>query len=249
MCTVTLIARRAGYALGMNRDEKLTRVTALPPQRIPLGNCEAIFPSEPNGGAWVGVNDRGITLALINWYSVQNRARGNVVSRGDIVRRLLAEESLEAITASLPYRPLHSVNPFRLIGVFPSKRVIEWQWNLHRLESYEHPWRTRAWISSGFDEPGAQRVRGNALADALDDPGAETLPWLRNLHASHGPQPGPYSMCMHRDDAATVSYTEIELTARSAALRYSASAPCQKSPVLEETLMPVLDELQFADCS
>src|SRR3954447_21784836 len=124
MCTVTLIARCFGYALGMNRDEKLTRVSALPPQQMRLGNCEALFPSEPNGGTWIGVNDRGITLALINWYSVQERASGKVVSRGDIVRRLLAQESFEAMGEILAGQPLRSVNPFRLIGVSPNHRVI-----------------------------------------------------------------------------------------------------------------------------
>jgi len=32
MCTVTFIARRNGYVLGMNRDEKLTRAAGLPPR-------------------------------------------------------------------------------------------------------------------------------------------------------------------------------------------------------------------------
>ena len=33
MCTVTFIARKSGYALAMNRDEKLTRVPGLPPSK------------------------------------------------------------------------------------------------------------------------------------------------------------------------------------------------------------------------
>ena len=33
MCTVTFIARQKGYCLGMNRDEKLTRPTGLPPKK------------------------------------------------------------------------------------------------------------------------------------------------------------------------------------------------------------------------
>ena len=60
MCTVTLIARRNGYALGMNRDERLARVAALPPKNQRLERRHALFPSEPNGGTWIGVNDAGV---------------------------------------------------------------------------------------------------------------------------------------------------------------------------------------------
>lgn len=249
MCTVTLIARQAGYALGMNRDEKLARVSALPPQKVRLRNCEALFPSEPAGGTWAGVNSFGITLALINWYSARDYVQGKVVSRGDIVRNLLAGDSLETIAGSLSRQPLEAVNPFRLIGVFPEKRVVEWQWNLNRLETHEHSWRTHVWISSGFDEPGAQHVRGIIFAKALRDPDAETLPWLRRLHASHSPKAGPYSICMHRDDAATVSYTEIEMNARTAALRYAACAPCNEAAIRSNNSPAAVEELQLSDCS
>jgi hypothetical protein len=101
MCTVTLIARRNGYALGMNRDEKLTRAIALPSARHRLGNCNALFPSEPNGGTWIGVNDAGATLALINWYSVDASVRGQSVSRGEVVKLALATDSHALTDAAL----------------------------------------------------------------------------------------------------------------------------------------------------
>ena len=233
MCTVTLIARRSGYALGMNRDEKLSRVSALPPKRIRLDKRDAIFPSEPSGGTWIGVNDCGLTLALINWYSVPNRAEGNFVSRGEIIRNLLSVDSVDAVNDAFHSLPLSRVNPFRLIGVSKQKRIIEWRWNLLDLSAFEHPWISRTWISSGFDEPGAQRTRGNTYAEALNDPWSGTIGWLRCLHASHGPRSGPYSTCMHRADAATVSYTEVLVEAKSASLRYFQGPPCQhfSSPV------------------
>ena len=101
MCTVTFIARRSGYALGMNRDEKLTRVRARPAARHRLGDGGALFPSEPNGGTWVGVNDSGATLALINWYSVAARVVGKTVSRGETVRSALHSESPAGVDAAL----------------------------------------------------------------------------------------------------------------------------------------------------
>jgi uncharacterized protein with NRDE domain len=83
MCTVTFIARRNGYALGMNRDEKLTRPAGLPPRLTHLNGRTIIAPSEPSGGTWIGVNDTGATFALINWYSVRaaSLARPSAVAK------------------------------------------------------------------------------------------------------------------------------------------------------------------------
>ena len=231
MCTVTLIARRHGYALGMNRDEKLTRVAGLPPTRQRLGSRDVLFPSEPNGGTWIGVNDSGATLALINWYSITARVAAQTISRGEIVKCALPSDSSALVDAALAELPLARVNPFRLIGMFPiHKAVVEWRWNLDRLERLDHPWRTNTWISSGFNESGAQQTRGKAFREAMRQKSDGGLDWLRRLHRSHGPERGPYSHCMHREDAATVSYTEISVSPQMATMRYIPNAPCCTAP-------------------
>ena len=231
MCTVTLIARRNGYALGMNRDEKLTRVAALPAARHRLASRDVLFPSEPRGGTWIGVNDAGTALALINWYSVSARVAVQAVSRGEVVKLALPSDSPALVEGALAELPLVQVNPFRLIGVFPiQKAVTEWRWNLKRLERFDHLWRTNTWISSGFDEPGAQQARGKAFKDALRQSSAEAAGWLRRLHRSHIPERSPYSTCMHREEATTVSYTEVIVSRHKAIMRYTPGAPCCMPP-------------------
>ena len=59
MCTVTFIARKHGYALGMNRDEQLSRVPGLPPSEKTINGCRVLAPSEPGGGTWIALNERG----------------------------------------------------------------------------------------------------------------------------------------------------------------------------------------------
>lgn len=230
MCTVTFIARRNGFALGMNRDEKLSRVAARPPAVRQAGGRRVLYPSEPGGGTWVGVNDSGTGFALINWYSISARVTGPSVSRGEVVKAVLAATSVASSEKILARLPLKQMNAFRLIGFFPrTQEIVEWRWNLKRLEPQSHPWKTNIWISSGFDEPGAQRMRGKAFATALQQSSAGTLSWLRRLHRSHRPARGPYSICMHRADAATVSYTEMVVAAGEARIRYHAGAPCDDS--------------------
>ncbi|MCI0535932.1 MAG: NRDE family protein [Verrucomicrobiales bacterium] len=231
MCTVTFIARRNGYALGMNRDEMLARVKALPPARSLIHGRFAIYPSEPSGGTWIGVNDAGVTFALINWYSVPAKLAGPPISRGEVVKLALQCHSAPFVHTQLAEFPLKLINPFRLIGVFPtSRKVVEWRWNLRALERIDHAWETNTWISSGFDEAGAQQTRGKIFSEALRRPAAGSVNWLRRLHRSHAPERGAYSHCMHRDEAATMSYTEVIVSEAAATMRYTPGAPCCGGP-------------------
>lgn len=227
MCTVTFIARRHGYALGMNRDEQLTRVPGLPPSTKIIQECRVMAPSEPGGGTWMALNERGVTFALINWYAITRRARGETVSRGRVVNAACAAGSPDWADAALAQLPLGQINPFRLIGIFPaSGEITEWRWNLNRLVRKHHGWQDQQWISSGFDEPAVQRVRSQTFRAALKQKSAGSLDWLRRLHRSHRPQPGPFSICMHRVDAATVSYTEVAVSPRRAVMRHHGGPPC-----------------------
>ncbi len=227
MCTVTFIARQRGYCLGMNRDEKLTRPGGLPPKKKKVNGRAVISPSEPGGGTWIAVNDHGATLALINWYSITARVGGKAVSRGEVVNSVSAAISPDFADVALAGLPLNRINPFRLVGIYPAAgEVVEWRWDLELLVRKNHRWKTQQWISSGFDEPTAQRVRSKTFQRAGRQHSAGSLDWLRRLHRSHSPQAGPFSICMHRNDAATVSYTEVTVSPRQATMRYHAGAPC-----------------------
>jgi len=212
----------------MNRDEKLTRPTALPPRKRTVNGRAVFAPSEPGGGTWIALNDQGATLALINWYSIRARVGRNALSRGEAVNSVSTAISPDTADAALHALPLNRIKPFRLIGVFPTtSEVVEWRWNMKQLVRKNHRWKSQQWISSGFDEPAAQRVRGRAFRLAQKQESAGSLGWLRRLHRSHAPETGPCSTCMHRADAATVSYTEISVSTPGAVMRYHAGAPCQ----------------------
>jgi len=232
MCTVTFSPRKSGYALAMNRDEKLSRATGLPPAEKSVQGRKILAPSETGGGTWITLNDRGTTFALINWYAITTRVKTKPVSRGTVVTAVSSMNTDRGAKQALEQLPLRQINPFRLIGFFPEEnKVLEWRWNLKTLSHKLHPWRIQQWISSGFDEPTAQKIRGEIFQQFSRQTSVGTLNWLRRLHSSHLPKAGPFSTCMHRSDAATVSYTEITVSSQNSAMRYFSGALCQCSPV------------------
>ena len=156
------------------------------------------------------------------------RVREGAETRGEVVNAVAAAGSAEAAQTKLDRLPLARINPFRLIGVLAGE-VVELRRVLKVLTRRRHPWRTRQWVSSGFDEAKAQRIRGRTFRESLRQKTAGSVDWLRRLHRSHAPEAGPFSICMHRADASTVSYTEIEVSGRGLVMRHQAGAPCEKT--------------------
>ena len=237
----------------MNRDEKRDRFAALPPDVVELETHRAIFPREPTGGTWISANDSGVCLALINWHRIERQPKAEPLSRGLVVEELAGKSTAYEIAASLKKLPVRKLHPFRLIAIVPDeKRVIEYRWDLRRLSIRNHEWRRQHWFSSGFDERTAERVRAKmcALFVAGDaDPGRRatcsgrtgvgaagySLQWLRQLHGSHAPKRGPFSICMHRNDAATVSYSEVVVSPRSVVMRYKAGPVCSRRSIMTKS--------------
>jgi hypothetical protein len=227
MCTVSFLPIPEGFYLAMNRDEKRDRLAGLAPAVVELENHRAVFPRERTGGTWISANDSGVCLALINWHRVRRKAKNDTLSRGLVVKELAGTSTTNEIAAAVKKLPLPKLRPFRLIAVVPGEtRVIEWRWNLQRLAICNHEWQRQHWFSSGFDEPRAELKRQRVCEAAYSQQSTGRLEWLRRLHRSHAPKRGPFSICMHRSDAATVSYTEISVTEKSASMRYASGPPC-----------------------
>jgi hypothetical protein len=238
MCTVSFIPKSRSFYLAMNRDEKLARFTALSPAITKIESHRAIFPREPNGGTWIAANDTGACFALINWHTINREPARSIASRGQVVRALAAASSHDEVVRGLTALPLSKLPPFRLIAIIPStEKVLEWRWDLNRLSVSEHGWARRHWFSSGFDEATAKRKREQVCQSASRQRSAGRLDWLRRLHRSHSPLRGAFSICMHRPDAATVSYTEVAVSNRHTTMRYKAGATCSKARTVAKSIL------------
>jgi transport and Golgi organization protein 2 len=228
MCTLTFVPTENGYVAGMNRDEKLTRPYAIPPERFDFPGVTAVFPRENSGGTWIGCNSHGNLLALLNWNDVVPPFGGATLrSRGALIPESIGAHDFASTQARLARLDLNQVPPFRLIGGFLGESLIaEWRWDGLRRQEFKFAWAKRHWFSSGVSDALARRERGRACEKAEGYGSRELVCWVRNLHQSHDPVPGPFSICVHREDAATVSYTEVRCSDGGISMSYRSGSPC-----------------------
>jgi Transport and Golgi organisation 2 len=229
MCTLTVITDDNSYRMAMNRDEKVMRGVGVPPEAHEFDGTQATYPGDGSGGTWIAANEYGIALALLNWNDIVPRCidTSKTRSRGWVIPALINSPSLAQLHAVLGVSNLEGTLPFRLVGVFPSDREIrEWRWDSAQLESQVHLWESRHWFSSSLSDQQAEAMRGAACRNAWSETDAGSFSWLRRLHASHANGPGPFSVCVHREEVKTLSYSEIECTSASIRLEHLLGSPC-----------------------
>ena len=228
MCTLTVVTRNDTYLMAMNRDEQIARGTGSPPEIHEFEGARAIYPNDGHGGTWIAANECGIALALLNWNDIAPPGKAvKTRSRGRVIPALIDSRSLAGLHEVFDVSNFRGMMPFRLVGVFPSEREIrEWRWASMHLEFHVHEWKLRHWFSSSLSDKQAESLRGAACRVAQDESDVGSVPWLRRLHASHVTDPGPFSLCVHREDVRTLSYTEVACTPATVTVEHFLASPC-----------------------
>jgi hypothetical protein len=67
---------------------------------------------------------------------------------------------------------------------------------------------------------------------------------LRRLHASHAGGPGPFSLCVHREDVKTLSYSEVMVAAGRIQMGHFRGSPCAMAQIQQIHSI----EIERADC-
>ena len=210
MCTASWILRDGGYELFFNRDEKRRRAHALPPRQDDAGGVAYLAPQDGDaGGTWIAVNELGLALCLLNRYP--DPQRGSYVSRGHLVRGLAgapAAEEIAARLAELERTEEPRFRPFVLLVLEPGTAPLRLTWDGRHVDR-DTP--SPPVSSSGYDPQGIGEVRRRQWRETLGTatPSSEEL---AAFHRSHRPERGPFSPCMHRDNARTVSFTHVRVT-------------------------------------
>jgi hypothetical protein len=248
MCTVSFLPLTDGaYLLGTNRDESFIRGHARPPAVFQRGKGRSIMPRDPDaGGTWVSVDEHGRCLCILNGDQPAVPSPAEAPSRGTLVLELA--ECATSIEMQHILQRRHAAGSltqkaFKLLIVEPgggglsaSAALIEWNGrDVPCLRVLEGPC---VLVSSSFDPERVSAYRRRVFASLASMPTVDTdaLVAAQSLwHAAHSedePGGGTLSVCMHREEASTVSYTAVHVDTHRVLMTYQAGAPCERgSPV------------------
>jgi hypothetical protein len=209
-----------------NRDEKLTRKSALEPRLAIRNGTRFLAPVDGDfGGTWIATNEFGVSVCLLNGANLTDaeiHAPAPRRSRGLLPLDLIPEPSVPVICDRLRATDLSAYAAFTLAALEPGHpvAVLEWDGSKKTL-LFEEADRFML-TSSSFDSEEVRRRRREEYSRVHS--GDE----LFALHRSHTPARNAYSTCMHRPDAQTVSFSWIRVSKLVATFYYTPAAPCQQ---------------------
>jgi hypothetical protein len=227
VCTASWLRRDGALRLLFNRDELRSREAALPPAILAGAGGRWIAPRDGRaGGTWIAAGERGVVLALLN------RSAGlrpeSAASRGLLIPELLPAANPEELVARLAQRDLAAFAPFRLLALWRDLPLGV----------------VAGWDGAGLDAAGLDTDAGLLCSSSLGDErvtATRGAVWQSqrlaapdwdgerhgDFHRDHTPEPSAWSVCMHRDDAQSVSLTAVEIGRREIRLTYHDAPPCQ----------------------
>jgi len=241
MCTVTavLLAQDAGRSFTgapvlrviCNRDEKRTRTEAIPPVCRRFADRTAILPIDPlSRGTWVGVNDAGLVLCLLNASAPPIPKLGAALrSRGDIIPSLLHCESVAEVANRIDCIDPQQFPPFRLLAVSRDQRAVmtadRSQIRVQPTRSMNDPCMlTSSSLGDELVDIPRRELFRELLRSSQDLAGAQ-----HRFHTHRWPDRPHLSVHMSRPDARTVSRTIVEVAGGYVRMTYHALLDIQPS--------------------
>jgi hypothetical protein len=227
MCTVSIVPDGGGFRVMSNRDERRDRAVALRPRVEKLGCRSAILPIDPvGGGSWIGVNDAGLVAAVLNRHARPTAQARSSTSRGLIVRRALACDSIDGVLRFVEALEANNFQPFRLV-IVQGRRIALVAGDggefASAQSSLEQPC---MFTASSLGDTLVASPRRRLFDCLLDHP----LGWRHGqllFHRHQWSDKRDISVQMEREDAATVSRTAVDITGQSISLEYESLIPAR----------------------
>ncbi len=185
-----------------------------------------VWPCDPqSGGTWIGVNDAGLAMVLLNRAPRQAAPTSPTTSRGVLIPRLLHATDLDAAAARARMRLTNGAtprfDPFTLVMI--QRRavvVLDYDNGLnsvtrHRLIA------PLLFTSSSLGDEVVDRPRRRLFA-ALVQASRRPLAGQARFHRHRWRDRPDLSVWMARPDAATVSRTVVDVRSNAISVAYAA---------------------------
>ncbi|MEO8255623.1 MAG: NRDE family protein, partial [Flavobacterium sp.] len=123
MCTVSFVCINDTIIITSNRDEKIIRPSAIPPQSYTLNGKNIIYPKDQKaGGTWYVVDEKGTVLVLLNGADEKHEVKLPYrKSRGQIVLEIISSYSPKEFWDEID---LNNIEPFTLV-LFQDKQLFQ----------------------------------------------------------------------------------------------------------------------------
>ena len=243
MCTMTWFLKEHGYELFFNRDEQTSRSRADLPEIQSRDGIQYISPTDADaGGTWIAVNEFGVSVCLLNHYEFEQiKTYKDWISRGEIVRNFTTIHSITSAISKFNKTELANYRAFRMFVIEPNGQNVLFIWDGHQAKIQRNVSTPKS--SSSVNAKHVKANRKQYFKDLNLYESTETNDYLK-FHRSHSPTMSEQSVCMHREDANTVSLSHIRVNSKTASFAYTDGSPCQSEfgPLIEIKLIEQADQ-------
>lgn len=229
MCVVTLLPLHGGFVLTSNRDEHVSRPTALTPEAYTINQHQLIFPKDPQGGGTWLASSATRTVCLLNGafdnHTHQLPYRNGVPkkSRGLVVLDFFDYSDVKRFIDAYDFG---GIEPFIMVVVnhaFQAVTFHELRWNGQQVYLREMPNNQPSIWSSVtlYTQPMAE-LRKSWLAYFLYKQPNPTADDLFGFHQTAGDGNANHDFVMNRPTAGvrTVSITQVSQVDTERCMRY-----------------------------
>lgn len=245
MCTLSWLLAADRFELFFNRDERRSRKPANPPAPGVRAGVRFLAPTDgDHGGSWIGVNELGVVLCLLNGSASPDVASeeppGGLVSRGLLLTGLIDCDSPTEVLLRLDRDGPARYRPFVLVALGPPGSAALAAWDGVSLETRSGGLDVvpSPLISSSFRSQEVRRSRTALFERMLRRARGDSVELHLAYHASHEPRRGPHSICMHRPEARTVSFSHVVVEPGEVAIDYTPDSPCRGMADARHLILP-----------
>ena len=221
MCTVTFVYANNSFLLTSNRDEKITRPSAIAPQIYQTSTKKIIYPKDAKaGGTWFVVDELGNAIILLNGGKTKHIAKEKYrLSRGIIVLDLMASN---AIVSTWKTIDLTDIEPFTLL-VLENKKPFQLQWNGEEKSTDElNHKQTYIWSSSTLYSPEIQKQRADWFLKYMNKNTEVSAEKMQVFHKNTEPNDTKNGLIINRDNLyKTLSVTQTIISEENIIVNHS----------------------------